>query len=417
MRKKYLVMGLMIAVLPLRAQRMDTAYQAKRVARTEVQVLYAHYVQDGVHSAVTGGTGTEKLAVYSPELVIRHQPDSSHAFQLEGGVDVITSASTDKIDFVVSSASRKDGRTHANIGYTYQTRSHRMEFGGNTGFSIESDYFSLGGGLSASYTRPDQSRSLSVEVQGYSDDLRWGRLNPGYHRPVKLIYPQELRTQEWYPTTRRHSLNLSLSLYQTINKRMALGLYPGITWQQGLLATPFHRVYFADQTTLKVENLPGTRLKIPLGVQLNVFPGRIWILRAGYRLYWDDFGIWAHTFSLTTPIKLTPSLTLTPHVRVYTQTAARYFRPYQAHDPASEYYTSDYDLSAFTSWQAGAGGRWLLAGRLPMLPALHDLQWRYSYYHRADGLHAHMVSLIIGYATEKTKTRRTTPFIQSAPHP
>jgi len=34
--------------------------------KTEIEILYNHYLQDGSHSAVTGGIGTEKLRVYGP---------------------------------------------------------------------------------------------------------------------------------------------------------------------------------------------------------------------------------------------------------------------------------------------------------------------------------------------------------------
>src|SRR5579863_686792 len=131
MKNKYLTLAMLTAVLyahgqqpnaqhPPRGQqppesrsgpKPDSGYKMRKVSKTEVQVLFSYYSQDGDHSAITGGIGTEWLHVYSPEFTITHHPDSTHALQLNGGIDIITSASMDKIDIDIhTGASRVSAR-------------------------------------------------------------------------------------------------------------------------------------------------------------------------------------------------------------------------------------------------------------------------------------------------------------------
>lgn len=394
MRKISLTVILFVVSFGAFGQKADTTYSRKELARTDVQLLLSYYGQDGNHSAVTGGTGTEKLSVYAPEISLQHHFKSAGRLDFNAGVDVISSASTDRIDFVMSSASRTDRRAHSSLGYNHTFKKQGLTMGGSTAFSIESDYLSWGGGLSLGHVNPSRSREVGVAFQAYFDDLRWGRLNEDYRRPVTVVYPSELRTKEWFNIYKRLSLNLETSIYQVVNQRLALSFYPGFVYQAGLLSTPFHRVYFNDQKTLKVENLPDERVKLPLGVQANAFLGGRWVLRAYYRWYWDNFGIRAHTFDLETPVKLTPAFTLSPFFRAYTQTASKYFQPYQGHALEADYYTSDYDLSAFQSLKVGVGLRFAPFKRLGKRIDFNAVELRYAFYSRTDGLSAHMLTML-----------------------
>ena len=93
-----------------KAQTIKDTVQRK-VNRTDIELVYKHYLQDGNNSAVTGGIGTEKLMVYGPELSLKSE-FKKNTISLNLGTDIISSASTDKIDFVVSSASKVDKRTY-----------------------------------------------------------------------------------------------------------------------------------------------------------------------------------------------------------------------------------------------------------------------------------------------------------------
>ncbi|MBK7173903.1 MAG: DUF3570 domain-containing protein [Bacteroidales bacterium] len=124
---------------------------------------------------------------------------------------------------------------------------------------MESDYLSVSGNLGISQSDEKHQREYALELQYHNDDLRWGRLNPDYRRPVRLVYPQELRYREWFTHYRRHSMSMNLGITQIINKRNTAGVYPEISLQRGLLSTPFHRVYFSNDSVV-VEKLPHQRL-------------------------------------------------------------------------------------------------------------------------------------------------------------
>lgn len=401
MKRRYLTAALLAATLISFGQQ-TTPYVKKRIARTDVQALFSFYTQDNDHSAVTGGQGTEDLQVYTSQVSVDVKKDSINTFHIDGGVDVISSASTDRIDFEMSSASKVDARSHARVGYTRLLPAKRMTVGATASFSIESDYMSIGGGLSWNYTNPSQQREVSLAVQAYFDDLRWGRFENGH--PQNLVYPEELRYKEWFDNYRRTSVNVEAGFLQTINRRMTLGIYPGIAYQQGLLSTPFHRIYFTDDTQA-VEKLPSGRLKIPVGIQLNTFVGNGWVLRTAYRYFYDDFGIVAHALNVESAVKVSRVFTVTPFVRVYTQRGADYFKPYKKHDSAEAYYTSDYDLSSFESIKPGIGFRYAPFARR-RVTTFNEIELRYASYHRSDGMQAHMITLFFNYTVEREKILR-----------
>lgn len=403
MKKRYVIIGLLASSLLASAQRQDSTYKKKELSQTEVQVLMSYYSQDNDHSAVTGGIGTEDLQVFASQFAVDHQFDSVHSFHLDTGLDIITSASTDNIDFVPSSASRTDGRAHFGVGYGHYFKRSRIQSSVRNSFSIESDYTSVGASINLSRMNPDQSRQLSLSFDAYFDDLRWGRLDKD-EEGLSLVYPVELRDTTWFTNYRRNSYNLEFGIFQVINRRVTLGLYPGVAYQTGLLSTPFHRVYFADDD-LRVERFPDRRLKVPLGVQLNVFIGDRLILRNYYRYYWDDFGIVSHTLNVESAIRLTPLFSVTGILRLYTQTGSDFFKPYENHDPNEKFYTSDYDLSDFSSIKPGVSFRFTPYPR-SSITSLKAVELRYSFYNRSDGLKAHALTLFVDLAVDQQYARR-----------
>src|SRR5438105_46380 len=108
--KAYLTIGMLALMMRAKAQEQDSTYQKKQLSETDVQLVFSYYDQDGNNSAVTGGVGTEKLTVYAPGVNIKHTFNTYNTISLNTGVDVISSASTDNIDFIVSSASVLDTR-------------------------------------------------------------------------------------------------------------------------------------------------------------------------------------------------------------------------------------------------------------------------------------------------------------------
>ena len=315
----------------------------------QINFLLNYYEQDGDNAAVTGGIGTEELDNIAPSIILNIPLDSTKTLVTNFGFDNYSSASTDRIDNNVSSASSSDTRFYFNGTYSKENLISRETFSYKAGISSEYDYLSTSFGLGWAKASKDGNRELGISGMVYLD--KW-----------TLIYPAELRTgDELVDTDKRRSFNFSINIAQVINKKFQGSISLEYVRQSGLLSTPFHRVYFNDGETnpiLKargVERLPDSRTKIPVGIRLNYYLNDIVVLRGYYRYYTDDFDIKAHTASLEAPIKVGPFFTLYPFGRYHTQTAAKYFAPYGEHLPTEELYTSDYDLSEVSSTSLGFG--------------------------------------------------------------
>ena len=395
-----LAFGLMLICAQSQAQ--DSAYTKQELRSSDISLLMSYYDQDGIHSAVTGGQGTEKLEVYAINLNSRTNYSSGATLILNLGVDIISSASTDNIDFEVSSVSSLDQRTHMVVGYEKNLKNDQY-IGMDVSYSIESDYTSRGVGIWYQNLMAQNTRRFSARVKFYFDDLRWGRLSEPYLLPEKLIYPEELRYKEWFDIHNRYSLNINFGYEQDLNKKMNLGLYPSLVFQRGLLSTPFHRVYFEMGSDLRVENLPRERAQFAFGVQYNYFLGKRTILRIFYQAYYDQFGIGSNTVKLELPYKINANLSIAPFGRFYHQSGARYFKTYAAHRVDQEFYTSDFDLSSFWSGQLGLNMRLALTGNSLRNFSVDGLNIRYSYYDRSDGLTAHIISLLFQFRKTKFK--------------
>jgi hypothetical protein len=199
----------------------------------------------------------------------------------------------------------------------------------------------------------------------------------------------------------RLTYSFSATYSQVITKKLQASLNLDFVYQSGFLSTSFHRVYFNDETLSRIESLPSSRFKIPLGLRLNYYVSDFLITRLHYRYYHDDFGIDASTFNIELPLKLSNSLTVSPFYRYHTQTAADYFVEYNQANSIDEFYTSDYDLSKFESHKYGLGIRYyplfgLANFSLPLLRnpiTLKSINLRASYYERSSGLNAANVSL------------------------
>ena len=377
-------------------------YQKKKLKEVDVTALFSFYSQDGIHSAITGGRGSEELNVYSINYDRSYKFDSIRNISFGLGFDYISSASTDRIDFRISSASEHDQRIYFNVGYAQEIKGTGWTVGGRYDFSTESDYYSAGFNLFGTYLSKERDLEIGVNLQVFNDDLRWRK---NFFKPTTLIYPVELRDTMWFSNFKRLSINSSFSIRKDINRRMSIGFYPAIIYQRGLLSTPFHRVYFTESVDPRVERLPDSRIKIPLGVQLNQFLTPVLVSRLYYQYYWDNFSIRSHLINLSTPLKLTSFITITPSIRYYNQSAADYFRPYNRHDLGQEYYTSDFDLSQFTSWKIGLEFKSLSNKSIFKKKWIFDrFSIRYAYYSRSDGMNAHILSTVFDFSKSNVQS-------------
>ncbi|MGG9964397.1 DUF3570 domain-containing protein [Ferruginibacter sp. SUN106] len=390
------VVGLYLGLFGAFAQTKttDSVYESRPLKIDEINLVSSYYHQDGNNSAVTGGIGTEKLTdianVIDLKLVGYDYKLRKHSVTIEAGVDTYTSASSDKIDLKAnSSASSHDVRFYPSLAWSVENEKTGNTFGLNASFSKEFDYTSFGIGASFNKKSKNNNREFGIKAQAYLDR-------------VSLIYPTELipatssasssHGEHHYPVSARNTFSTSLSYSQVVNKNFQLMFLTDLVSQNGYLGLPFHRVYFTDGS-VHVENLPGNRFKVPLGVRANYFLGDKVILRSFYRFYKDNWGLQSNTIDLETAVKLTPFFSVTPFYRFYTQTAIKYYAAYEAHTVADQYYTSSPDLSKFNSNFFGAGFRVAPPKGVLGIERLSMLELRYGHYSRTNGLNSDIVSL------------------------
>ena len=400
-RRSLRVILLLIATLlfSLTISAQDTRTYEKSLlfdtTKIEADFLFGYYEQEGNHSVVTGGIGTEQLADQDYKVVIRVPVDSSRRITFRSNVNYYTSASTDLIDSKTS-ASASDIRVQLYFDYEKINPYTRQYWKFSAGGSGESDYSSKGVQLSWTQYRKDLNASLTLNGSAFFDD--W-----------VMIFPEELRTDSaLLPTEdKRNSYSLAATYSGIITPRIRGSLSAGLTLQDGLLSTPFHRAYFQTEELPRIEKLPGTRLKFPVTAQLNYFALPQLILKLWGRQYWDDFGISASSVRLESIGKLGTFFSLYGFYRYHTQNGSRFFAPFKGHLSSSEFYTSDFDLSSFDSHHFGAGLRWKpLNGfarfRLLKWPSqISSLNVRFGRYYRSDGLSSYQISGAVGLVLDR----------------
>lgn len=369
-----------------------TAYITKPLQLDDINLVSSYYNQNGNHSAVTGGIGTELVTDISNGLDLKFigSDKDGYKYTLTAGLGIDYHSAASSAYVSKTGASKTGGtRVYPSINYSEENKNGTIKSIGIY-YSAEYNYHSFG--IDAGYSRKIGSGGeLSTKINAYFDK-------------VKLIYPSELRPASTVvvtsassgggsssiPSSPRYTYTGSLAYSQIINKTMQASLLLDIVAQTGYLSLPFHRVYFSDGAD-RVENLPSLRYKLPVGFRLNYFLSDNIILRSYYRYYTDDWGITAHTASLEIPVKITPFFSVSPFYRFYTQTASTYFAPYKAHSSSDTYYSSNYVYSAFSSNYYGVGIHVAPPGGI-WKTALSSLEIRYGHYTQTTDLNSNIIS-------------------------
>ena len=396
------------------AYSQDTivSYKKRVLESVEIDLLASYYSQDGDNAAVTGGIGTEELTDLASSIVVSIPLNDDDVLKIDANVSAYTSASSSNVSpfdsgqpadpFVADSgASANDLWLNGVVSYSHSSDDRNNIWGANVSVSQEYDYASFGFGGNYSYLLNDKNTELSIRANVFLDS--W-----------KIIYPFELRPFEdlgYTPlqTNKRNSYALGFGFSQILSKKAQGSISLDLVQQEGLLSTPFQRVFFKDRDILgydpviigngfqladDIERLPSTRFKVAIGGRLNYYLNEMFVLRSYLRYYQDNWGITSYTASIEAPIKLGDFFTLYPSYRYYTQTKADYF--YKANDALSTdaFYTSDYDLSNFNAGEFGFGVSYTdIFTKVKLLGyGLKSINAKASYYNRSSSLSYFMVS-------------------------
>jgi hypothetical protein len=383
--KKLILFICVFAFVKVNAQTKQDSikvYKKRVLETTEVDFLTSYYSQDGDNAAVSGGVGSESLTDITGTFVVSMPLNDDDVLTIDAGISAYTSASSSNInpfdggkeDPFQASSGASSGDLWANISgnYSHSSDDRNDIWAAKVSFSTEYDYSSIGVG--GSYTKLFNQKNTELSVHGNVFIDSW-----------KTLYPIELRASSkkfnindytitgntnYAPSftpissTGRNSYSLGFGFSQILHKKVQGSLALDFVKQDGLLSTPFQRVYFSDvadsfidsfQLADDIERLPDSRFKVAAGGRLNWYVNEVVTVRTFYRYYYDDWGINSYTASIEVPVKISDKFTLYPSYRFYNQTAADYFNPYETALSTDEFYTSDYDLSKYEANQYGFG--------------------------------------------------------------
>lgn len=479
--KKIITLVLVLSAVYSFSQEKDTtAVFKKRVLETtEIDFLSSYYSQKGIHSSVGGGIGSEQLSDFASNIVIAMPLNDDDVLTIDSGISAYSSASSSNINpfnatgasggrggdddrmavaptpgptgspwQASSGASRSDQLVAISANYSHSSDNRNLVWNADVAFSNEYDYTSIGfggGGITKLFN--DKNSEVSLKVNAYLDQWRpiyptelseYGKhgtnfQNAGYFNGVTVYDQNGNATTSYLPNkfshwneTGRNSYSTSFGFSQVLTKKLQFSVFFDILKQDGILSSPYHRIYFADKPNYyigninsifkyenpsnsdvyrladDIERLPNSRFKLPIGARVNYYINEKLIIRTYYRYYTDNWDLKAHTASIELPIKLSDKFTVFPMYRYYIQTETKYFAPFEKHISSEQYYTSDYDLSSFVANQYGFGVSYtdiFTAGKIWKF-GIKNIDFRFNHYARNDGLNANIASIAFKFVKQ-----------------
>lgn len=433
MKNKLIIAFAFLSSIAYSQQKDSTSvsYKKRVLESIELDFLMSYYKQDGIHSAVSGGKGMEELTNLTPTFVVAIPLNDDDVLTVDAGLSAYTSASSGNINpfdsntpspwQASSGASAQDVLTSLSLNYSHSSDDRNTIWNGHISGSVEYDYSSIGFGGGVSRLFNGKNSEVSVAANVYLDtwtpiypkeldDFSNYGLSGGIFNKF-IITPGQISSEIYNPVNykahsiiNRNSYALSLGFSQVVTKKIQGSFFLDILYQNGLLSTPYQRVYFADkgnffinefQLADDIERLPNSRFKLPIGTRWNFYINEKFTLRTYYRYYFDNWAISSHTVNFELPYKLSEKFTVIPMYRFYSQEASKYFAPYETHLSTEKYYTSDYDLSTFNAHQYGLGVSYtdIFANANIWKFGLKNIDFRFNHYDRNDGLNANIVTL------------------------
>ena len=403
-----------------------TTYTTKSLKLDEVNLVTGYYSQTGDHATTLGGRGDEKVTEISSAIDLKFvgytDPNYIHSLTAGFGFAHHSAASAAWVSKTCAS-SKLGNRIYPSLDWSMQNVKAKTEYSAGAQYSGEFNYKSLtlNGGFSIKNNNNGEfsakvnasidrvkliyAQNMGKNIVGNTsftgstvssndDVLAFSGTRPSAVSAASGTTTTTSRTvvsgaSYSYSTTPRTTLTTAFGYSQVINPRLQVAVLADLTGQFGYLGLPFHRVFFSDADSSRIERLPSQRLKLPIGVRANYFLGDNFIFRTYYRFYMDSWGIKSHTASIEVPVKLSSFFSISPFYRYYTQTAADYFAPFAQHKTTEAFYTSNYSYSAFSSNFFGVGIKWSpLEGGI-----FKSVELRYGHYAQTTNLVSDVITL------------------------
>jgi hypothetical protein len=304
---KYIKIVVLLIVNYTFSQEKDTTttYKKRILESIEVDFLSSYYKQDGKHSAVSGGIGSEDLSDIATNIVVSIPVKADGVLTFDAGISAYTSASSSNINpfnsgasgeneedddrilaqngsptgtpwLASSGASKQDQLKSLVVNYSHSSEDKNLNWNADTSFSSEYDYTSFGFGAGIAKLFNDNNSEISLKASAYLD--KWAPIyatelsefekygsnfqNSGYFEGV-TVYNQSGNTSNAYlpsnfkswSSNERNSYAFSVGFSQVLSKKLQFSLFLDILKQEGNLSSPFNRVYFADKNNYYIGNI------------------------------------------------------------------------------------------------------------------------------------------------------------------
>ncbi len=328
---------------------------APRVARAENSVSFKH--QDYREA---GG----RVVIRTQGAYVEQDVGLATVIKAEGVIDAIAGATpngqpapTGSDQVPLSQLTERRKAWAASVGHQF-TRS-RITLG--VANSRESDYVSTGWSVNTQTDFNQKNTLLLVGIAGSNDDV------DVFYQPGSA----KKRTQDFI-----------VGVTQLLDPRTSVTFNLSAGRQRGYLSDPYKLVQQRTEIIPGVflpltfaENRPDERDKwIGLVTFNRAFPEAHAAAEVAYRAYHDSFGTTAHTIDLSWFQQLGERLILRPNVRLYDQSAAKFYRyRFDGTDivprtgpprPDGPFYSSDYRLSEMRTFTGGLKAVWRVTDTL-----------------------------------------------------
>lgn len=250
-------------------------------------------------------------------------------------IDAITSAS---VSSGAAGAAFTEHRWEFGGGYNRQLGNLRL--GAVARYSTESDYRSLFGGISGQLDLAQKNTTVGLAVNGGHDNINNAGLQGGLAQRIE----GELNT-----------VMASASFSQVLTPDLLVGVTYDFARLSGFQQNPYRTVVAGGLP--EPERHPRLRHRHAFYANAKDYvEATRSTLIAGYRFYFDDWGIKAHTPEVRLVQALPHEIALALRYRYYWQSKADFYKEiYDSNDPMVEPYLSDdVKLSHFTGQTYGA---------------------------------------------------------------
>ncbi len=363
------VAGLLATILACSNQATAAVPTAAELDDVFVIKLLAYEQED---SNGKGGNPnlSEDATIYEGIALLKRRVSDTDLLKVQGLWDQVTAASYDdaknKAEIVSGATGYNPGRWGVDVGWTHEMALFDLSL--NAGYGQEFAYRAHNMGFGLSRTLAEGSTQFTLDFQSFNDVIRVIRWDG---------------TQE--PNDRRKTRTTNIGLVQTLTPLSALNIGWSHTEQSGFLATSFNSVLVGEDRLY--ESVPDTRRRDALSIRYKHALNED-VIQLGYGLYQDDWGIDSSTLELRYIYAVSEMITLEPHYRFYTQTAADFFA--QTFESSDDFMTSDPDLGAFDTHSTGLLMRFFHQRVFSYDNVTYDFSLNYS--QRSDDLNFYWIT-------------------------